>query len=78
YLDTWIEIGLFGLITYLFLIINLFRYGIKLYHQYSEQQLESSLILGFLAGIIILASINVTTPYLNHPLGIGYLLPPTD
>jgi O-antigen ligase len=74
YLDTWIEIGIFGLLTYLLLLITLFRYGLRLYHLYGSQQLEKSLILGLLTGIVVIAAINTTTPYLNHPLGIGYLL----
>ena len=30
--------------------------------------------LGILSGLVALAVLNVTTPYLNHPLGIGYLI----
>ncbi|MBU0612734.1 O-antigen ligase family protein [Patescibacteria group bacterium] len=74
YLDTWIEMGIFGLIAYLSLLVALFRYGLKLYKEYVQNPLESSLILGLLTGLVVLAAINVTTPYLNHPLGIGYIL----
>jgi len=31
-------------------------------------------ILGVLSGLVALIVLNITTPYLNHPLGIGYLL----
>jgi hypothetical protein len=74
YLDTWIEMGIFGLISYLALLVTLFRYGWKLYRKYVKHTLEESLILGLLAGIVVLSAIHFTTPYLNHPLGIGYLL----
>ncbi|MBL7047698.1 MAG: hypothetical protein ISR95_08755, partial [Candidatus Marinimicrobia bacterium] len=74
YLDTWIEMGIFGLVAYLSLLLTLFRYGWKLYKKYIQHALESSLILGLLAGLVVLSAIHITTPYLNHPLGIGYLL----
>ncbi|MFA6271537.1 MAG: O-antigen ligase family protein [Patescibacteria group bacterium] len=74
YLDTWIEMGIFGLLAYLLLLVSLFRYGLKAYALYIQRPLEGSLIIGLLIGLVVLCAINATTPYLNHPLGIGYLL----
>ncbi|MBU1165054.1 O-antigen ligase family protein [Patescibacteria group bacterium] len=70
YLDTWLEIGLIGLLIYLILIGLLILYGLKLYKTSGHK----TLILGLLLGLTSLVIANVFTPYLNHPLGIGYVL----
>ena len=62
YLDIWLKLGLLGLLTYLFLLFFLFKQGIKQGR------------LGLAAGILALAAINIFTPYLNHPLGITFIL----
>jgi len=31
-------------------------------------------IISLLAGLIALMTVNIFSPYLNHPLGIGYLI----
>jgi hypothetical protein len=74
YLDTWIETGIFGLLAYILLLVALFRFGLKTFIKYEQQSVESSLIMGLLTGLVVLGTVNATTPYLNHPLGIGYLL----
>ena len=60
YLDIWLKTGLLGLLAYFWLLIKIIR---------------QSPILPFLGiGLIALAFTNVFSPYLNHPLGIGYVL----
>jgi hypothetical protein len=54
--------------------VALFRFGLKTFIKYEQQSVESSLIMGLLTGLVVLGTVNATTPYLNHPLGIGYLL----
>ena len=66
YLDIWLKIGFFGLIAYLLLIWKIFSMG------WSFRRKE--LFFGSLLGLVALITINFFTPYLNHPLGIGYLL----
>lgn len=63
YLDTVLKIGFLGLLVYLFFIAHIFRQG------WSNFQ-----TLGILSGLVALVILNITTPYLNHPLGIGYLI----
>jgi len=69
YLDIWLKLGLLGLIAYLGLLYIIFRRALK-----TSTLKNNWLHLGVAAGILALAITNIFTPYLNHPLGIGYLL----
>lgn len=70
YLDTMLKVGLIGLLVYLFFIARIFKLGWK---KLSIIDYRLS-ILGILSGLVALVVLNITTPYLNHPLGIGYLI----
>ncbi|MFA5188347.1 MAG: O-antigen ligase family protein [Patescibacteria group bacterium] len=84
YLDTVTEIGFIGLFVYLFLIGQILylgihsRLGLKqtvINSNINEINSRPSLIrIGFLIGLIVLMTVNMFSPYLNHPLGIGYLM----
>ena len=63
YLDIALKIGAVGLIIYLLFILQIFKSGWGKAHT-----------LGFLSALVALLALNITTPYLNHPLGIGYLI----
>lgn len=67
YLDTALKIGILGLIVYLLFIAKIFQLGFR------NLQL-TTYNLAVLAGLVALVVLNNTTPYLNHPLGIGYLI----
>jgi O-antigen ligase len=66
YLDIWLKIGFFGLVSYILLILKVFKMGWDLK--------KKDIFFGSLLGLIALVIIHFFTPYLNHPLGIGYLL----
>lgn len=68
YLDILLKIGLAGLVVYLILIVKIWRSGWRLGRE------GDFLPLGLLLGIGALLATNFFSPYLNHPLGIGYLL----
>jgi len=74
YLDIWVKLGLAGLLVYLFLIYKIFRRGWIIFARFRENSIIQAIILGSLIGLFAIVIINFTTPYLNHPLGIGYLL----
>jgi len=79
YLDTITEIGILGLTAYLWFIWRIFKSGFNLNSKFKSELQEREfqykyLIISLLATLFGLVVINVTTPYLNHPLGIGYLL----
>ncbi len=68
YLDIMLKIGLAGLVIYLLLIAKIWRLG--WFWSHSGEWLP----LGLLLGLAALLVTNFFSPYLNHPLGIGYLL----
>lgn len=75
YLDTLIKIGIAGFLVYIFLFYSIFKKGYKLL---ANNQLLIThgklLILSLMTGLTALLVTNITTPFLNHPLGIGYIL----
>ncbi|MFA5000257.1 MAG: O-antigen ligase family protein [Patescibacteria group bacterium] len=70
YLDIWLKIGLFGLLSYLILIFNLIFWA----WLSRKDEKNAGLVLALAAGLLFLAVTNIFTPYLNHPLGLGWLL----
>ncbi|MBI5404841.1 MAG: O-antigen ligase family protein [Candidatus Kerfeldbacteria bacterium] len=65
YLDLTLKLGLLGLAAYLGLLWIIMS---KLWKH------SSRLSFGILLAILSLSVVHVTTPYLNHPIGIGLLL----
>ncbi|MDD4332864.1 MAG: O-antigen ligase family protein [Patescibacteria group bacterium] len=65
WLDIWIKIGFLGMACYLFLIAKIF---------WKSMKINSKISIGLGVGILSLAVIHFFTPYLNHPLGIGFLI----
>lgn len=68
WLDIWLKIGIFGLMCYMMIMGKMFLDG------YYFNQKNEWLVKGLATGVIVLAAINFFTPFLNHPLGIGYLI----
>lgn len=69
YLGLWLKLGLLGLIAYLVFLWRLVADGLK-----TAFQTEQYLFYALPAGVIFLVITNIFTPYLNHPLGIGFLV----
>jgi hypothetical protein len=67
YLDMWLKFGILGLFFYLFFIFEVAT------ETFSASNSRKYLYFGVLI-IFALLLINVFTPYLNHPLGIGLIL----
>ena len=68
YLALWLKLGILGLLAYLALFFTAIYQGIRKWR-------EGDVLAGILAlGLFILAIVNFFTPYLDHPLGIGYLV----
>ncbi len=68
WLDIWLKLGIFGLLSYLYLLYKIGREDWRTPDRYGLPNGS------FAIAIIILASVHVFTPYLNHPLGIGLVL----
>ncbi|MGE5426018.1 MAG: O-antigen ligase family protein [Bacillota bacterium] len=67
YLDIWLKIGLLGLGAYLTWLILIIAGWLKKGEDRHIRQVVA-------ASIIFLGIVNVFTPYLNHPLGLGFLV----
>ncbi|KKQ80661.1 MAG: hypothetical protein UT02_C0004G0014 [Parcubacteria group bacterium GW2011_GWC2_38_7] len=73
YLDIILKIGLFGLFIYLLFIFQIVKKAFILLKN-KEEQHRNALLIGLFVGLIALLGTHMFSPYLNHPLGIGYLL----
>ena len=71
YLDLIVKIGLIGTLVYLAWLGKILILARQTRRLISEHR---PLIDGLIAALISLAALNVLTPYLNHPLGIGLVL----
>jgi len=69
YLDIWLKIGLIGLLAYLYLLFLILKEGFNL-----ANKKGGYLYLGLSVGLVFLVATHIFTPYLNHPLGIGFIL----
>lgn len=69
YLDIWLKIGLVGLAAYLWLLGQLLLVAFRI-----GQKSGEAFYFGLAAGLIFLAATHMFTPYLNHPLGIGFII----
>lgn len=69
WIDIWLKLGLFGVLVYLLLIFNILKYC-----WVNFRDNDKIYLVGLGLAIISLAVVNFFTPYLNHPLGIGFLI----
>jgi hypothetical protein len=63
--DIWLKLGILGLLGYLILLTKIIFDSLKI---------NSYLSLSLATGLILILSVNMFSPYANHPLGIGYLI----
>src|SRR6056297_548015 len=69
WLDIWLKLGLLGLMSYLLIILKIITDSLL-----QKAPTKSSLNTFLILCLIIISVVNFFTPYLNHPLGIGYLI----
>lgn len=78
WLDIWLKIGFFGVLAYLSIFILLSKIIIKTIFlnkkNFSEKGELATTTPALFIGLAVIALINTFSPYMNHPLGIGYLL----
>lgn len=67
YLDLWVKLGFVGLAALGWLVLSIWQ-AIRQYVYFFEIKVW---LIASLVGFLI---INIATPYLNHPLGIGWLV----
>ncbi|TAN58109.1 O-antigen ligase domain-containing protein [Patescibacteria group bacterium] len=78
YLDLWYKMGILGPLAYLGLIGSASFALWRVIKEKSEMVLAGinvqAMSLGVFAALIALAAVHFFTPYLNHPLGIGFVI----
>ena len=73
WLDIWLKLGFFGLLSYFFLLAAVFIKGCERLCAHNDYP-ELAALGALLAGLAAFVAVNMFSPYFNHPLGIGYLL----
>lgn len=73
YFDIAVKIGLLGLIIYLYFLWKIIKNGLEIIQKNIDKK-ENILVIGLLFGFLALVITHFTTPYLNHPLGIGIII----
>lgn len=73
YLDLWLKLGLVGLLVYLLLLGKIFQAA---YNKIKQQKhlFNKAFPFGLLLSFCVILVIHFFTPYLNHPLGLGWIL----
>ncbi|MBU1421187.1 O-antigen ligase family protein [Patescibacteria group bacterium] len=87
WLDIWLKLGFFGMLAYFVLIGKIIYTGFKVMQKVKIRQnllqfatadydeVSKNIIdLGLVVGLVVVAVVSIFSPYLNHPLGIGYVL----
>ncbi len=67
--DIWLKLGILGVLVYLFLLFVIMK---DFWNNFVRS--NNFIYLGLGLGLISLIIVNFFTPYLNHPLGIGFLI----
>mgnify|MGYP001282604545 CR=1 FL=1 len=70
WLDTWLKIGLFGVVSYIVFLIYLCLDSFFLFLK-NKKNIAPIILL---TSIVLVSAINFFSPYLNHPIGIGTIL----
>lgn len=73
WLDIWLKIGLFGVLIYVGLLFKLIKDYLTLGIN-TKTHIAKPVYIGFAASVVALAALHIFTPYLNHPLGISYIV----
>lgn len=77
YLDLWLKLGLVGLFVYALFVFTIIKESVRLlrfYKKHGTGGIQLVMAQGMLLGGLALLATHTFSPYLNHPLGIGYLI----
>lgn len=76
YLDMIVKFGFFGLFVFIGFLITLAKefYKTAKIHALTLDENYPGLSLGILLGLVALMTVHTFTPFLNHPLGIGFIV----
>jgi hypothetical protein len=71
YQDLWLKMGFLGLLAFVAYILGLYNATAS---AWMKGEGDRWLSLGFGAGIIALYIVHIFSPYLNHPIGLGFMV----
>ncbi len=71
YQDIWLKMGVPGLLAFGFYLFTILRAG---YRSVVERDETRWLTLSMACGVIALYVAHVFSPYLNHPIGLGFMI----
>lgn len=70
YLDLWLKLGILGLIAFIWIFVFYFKALMAAVQDFKWYWIAA----GFLAGLVALFVTHIFSPYLNHPIGLGFLV----
>ncbi len=73
WLSIWMKFGILGLLAYFYLILKIIIDSVKLAINKWPKS-ESILIISLAFSLITISSIHIFSPYLDHPLGISFII----
>lgn len=73
YLDFWLKLGLLGVAAITGLLVSLWRWANRLLRN-ARNPSEKALLVGLQCSLLALIVTHGTSPYLNHPLGLGFVM----
>jgi len=71
WLDIWFKLGFFALLFYIILLLNL---SFNIFNKIKKNNFQDIFFVALLFGLFSIIIIHFFSPYLNHPLGIAYLV----
>lgn len=74
YHDLWLKLGLFGVVAYGYYCAIVLKRAYTYLRAARNATDWEYLLLGLTLGLVALLTTHITSPYINHPLGIGFLL----
>lgn len=72
WLDIWIKLGILGITMYIALIFKIVAIGFGKLTDKNEQR--NFINAGLVVGLIAMTIVSFFSPYMNHPLGIGFIV----
>ncbi len=73
WLSIWMKFGILGIILYLYLILKIIIDSVKLATK-NWPHSSAILFISLGLGMISISTIHIFSPYLDHPLGIGFII----
>lgn len=71
YQDIWLKMGIPGLLAFAYLLFVLLRASMR---AILEKHEDRWIVIGMASGVVALYVVHVFSPYLNHPIGLGFII----